>query len=178
MLHIRVPSERIGAIIGPNGETKQMLEEWANAHLDIDSETGSVTIKDQEDPVAALRLQEIIKAIGRGFSPERATRLMDDEHLMLEIIDLSKVTSTSNDMRRLKGRIIGRDGKTREIMENLTNTSISIYGKTVGIIGYPEQIKVARDAIDMLIDGAPHGPVYSYLERKRKEMKRAELDYY
>jgi rRNA processing protein Krr1/Pno1 len=30
----------------------------------------------------------------------------------------------------------------------------------------------------MLVEGAPHGTVYSFLEKKKQELKRAEMDYY
>ena len=151
-----------------------MLEKKAGAELEIDSETGAVSIF-CEDSLQTMRLMEIIRAIGRGFSSEKARSLLDEDMLMLDVMDLSKVTHTKSDMARIKGRIIGKDGKTREIMEKLTNSNISVYGKTVSIIGKPEQIRIARLAIEMLVDGAPHGAVYGYLEKKHKEQIRAEL---
>ena len=33
------------------------------------------------------------------------------------------------------GRVIGKDGSTRKTIEDLTNTDICVYGKTVSIIG-------------------------------------------
>ena len=79
-------------------------------------------------------------------------------------------------MRRIRGRIIGRDGKTRRIIEELTETYISVYGHTVGIIGDFEKAQIAREAIDMLIKGAMHGTVYRYLHRKRREIKKQMLE--
>jgi ribosomal RNA assembly protein len=104
--------------------------------------------------------------------------MLDDDLLMLEVIDLSKYASTNKEMTRLKGRIIGKGGKTREIAENLIGVKISIYGKTVSFIGYPEQIQIMRTAVEMLIEGANHGPVYSFLEKKHKELMQAQLDSY
>jgi len=34
---------------------------------------------------------------------------------------------------------------------------------------------VARAAIEMLLDGAPHGNVYSFLEKKHQELAKQEL---
>lgn len=174
-MHIKIPSDRIGALIGPNGETKKLLEERCLLTLEIDSESGSVGIAASEDALLAMKAMEVVKAIGRGFSPERALPLLDDEMQMLDVMDLSRLVATKNDMARIKGRIIGKDGKTRELMEKLTGTRISIYGKTVSILGQPEQIRVVRAAIEMLMDGAPHGNVYSFLEKKHRELARAEL---
>jgi ribosomal RNA assembly protein len=95
--------------------------------------------------------------------------------LMLDVIDLSKTVGTKNDMMRMKGRIIGKDGRTREIMERLSGSRVSVYGKTVALLGHPEQIRVARAAIEMLIDGAPHGNVYSFLEKKHQQLAKEEL---
>jgi ribosomal RNA assembly protein len=60
----------------------------------------------------------------------------------------------------------------------MTDCEISVFGKTVALIGLPEQLKVARNAIDMLIQGLPHDVVYGYLERKRREAKQDMIDYY
>jgi ribosomal RNA assembly protein len=80
-------------------------------------------------------------------------------------------------MERLKGRIIGRGGKTREVFEDLTNVRISVYGKTISIIGYPEQNAVARAGIDMLLKGSTHGPVYKFLEKKKTDLKNVEMGF-
>jgi ribosomal RNA assembly protein len=174
-LHIKIPADRIGVLVGPSGSVKSMLEEKTGAEMVIDSDTGAVEIVTGEDPIMAMRLAEIVRAIGRGFSPERAYPLLEDEMLMLDIIDLSRVCNTKSDMARIKGRIIGKDGRTREITEKLTGVGISVYGKTVGIIGSPGQIRIARAAIEMLMDGAPHGAVYGYLEKKNQELVQSSM---
>ncbi len=174
-MHIKIPDERIGVLVGPNGSVKKTLEDRTGAELDIDSETGSVAVISGEDPLLSMRLVDVVQAVGRGFSPERAISILDDDMLMLDVMDLSNIANTKSGMARIKGRIIGKDGRTRETMERLTNSKISIYGKTVSLIGNPEQIKVTRTAIEMLIDGAPHGSVYSYLEKKRQDLVRSDL---
>jgi ribosomal RNA assembly protein len=174
-LHIKIPEERVGVLIGPDGSMKSLVEEKSKSSLEIDSETGTVTIESPGDPLQAMRAMDFVRAIGRGFSPERALAIFDDEMLMLDVMDLSKMVGTKSDMARLKGRIIGKDGKTREIMEKLSGSKVSIYGKTIALLGYPEQIRVARAAIEMLLDGAPHGNVYSFLEKKHQELAKEEL---
>jgi ribosomal RNA assembly protein len=174
-MDIKIPEERIGVLVGPNGSIKHLIEEKTKTTLEIDSETGTVSIASAEDPLQGLRVMDLVKAIGRGFSPERALAILDDEMLMLDVLDISKMASTKSDMERLKGRIIGKDGRSREIMERLSGTKVSVYGKTVAVLGYPEQIRVARTAIEMLLDGAPHGNVYSFLEKKHQELAKEEL---
>lgn len=169
--YIKIPVERVGVIIGPNGSIKKIIEKKSTAKMNIDSETGSVELSLPEDPLKAMRTADVIKAIGRGFSPEKALRLFDDEMLTLEILDISTIVSTPKELQRLRGRIIGKSGKSREIIENLTGCKISVMGKTVSILGHTDQILIARTGIEMLIKGSPHGPVFSYLEKKRREFK-------
>jgi ribosomal RNA assembly protein len=174
-LEIKIPEERIGVLVGPGGSIKNLIEERTKTKMEIDSDSGTVSIISSDDPLLALRALDLIKAIGRGFSPERALPLLDDDMLMIEIIDLSKLVGTKRDMARMKGRIIGKDGRTREIMEQLSGAKISIYGKTVAILGYADQIRISRAAIEMLLDGAPHGNVYSFLEKKHQNLAKEEL---
>lgn len=174
-MHIKIPADRIGVLVGPTGSVKSTLEEKTGSEMVIDSDTGAVEIIAGEDPIMAMRLAEVVRAIGRGFSPERAFPLLEDEMLMLDVIDLSRVCNTKTDMARIKGRIIGKDGRTREITEKLTGVGISVYGKTVAIIGGPEQIRIARTAIEMLLDGAPHGAVYGFLEKKNQELVSSRI---
>jgi ribosomal RNA assembly protein len=171
--HIKVPQDRIGVIIGVEGKIKETLEKKSGATIDVDSESGSVALESEGDAFKALRASEVIKAIARGFSPEKALKLLDNEDLVLDMMDLSKISDSPSDLTRLKGRIIGKAGKTREIMESMTGAKISVYGKTISIIGEPEQVMSIRTAIDMLIDGAPHGAVYGYLEKRRREIKQS-----
>lgn len=115
MTHVKVPKDRIGAIIGPKGSVKELIENKSGAKLDIDSESGVVEIVQGDDPVGALRATEVVNAIARGFNPDKTISMLDDDLIMLEVIDLSKIASTQKDLLRLKGRIIGKGGKTREI---------------------------------------------------------------
>jgi len=179
-LFVKIPRERIGVLIGPDGRVKREIEERLNVTLEVDSETGDVTInmdQDSPDPSLLFRARDVVLAIGRGFSPQRAFRLLHDEDMMLTIIDLREIFGRSkSDIIRVKGRIIGRDGKTRRIIEESTESYISVYGHTVSIIGGVEQSEAAREAIMMLIKGNQHATVYRFLQRKRHELKRRELE--
>lgn len=170
-MYVRIPSERVGVAIGPNGETKREIEERTNTRLIFDSETGSVKVEHEGDPIGALKAENVLKAIARGFSSNRAFRLFDDDQF-LEIIDITDFAGDSERaISRLKGRVIGEQGKTRETIESLTEAYISVYGKTIAAIGTAEQLAVVRDAIEMFLSGREHSTVYRFLERKRRESK-------
>lgn len=166
--HVKIPQDRIGVLIGHKGFVKGDIERKSESTITVDSAEGEVCIEGIEggDPVKALRVSEVVKAIGRGFSPENAFTLLDDDYLLFEVISLSHLSPKT--LSRVKGRVIGRNGKTRQTIENLANVTISVYGKTISLIGYPDKIRAAHDAIEMLINGAHHSSVYSFLERKQR----------
>jgi ribosomal RNA assembly protein len=176
---VKVPEDRVGVIVGRNGKVRKRVEQLTNVKIDVNSE-GIVTItapEQTEDPVLAWKARDIIKAMARGFSPRKALSLIDDD-MQLVIISLREVVGSSpNQMKRVAGRIIGENGRTRRVIEQTTETKISVYGKTVSIIGVSPGLDYARRAIDMLIGGAPHSAVYSRLEKMRRDLnrQRAEL---
>ena len=176
-MHFRLPKERIGVAIGPHGKIKREIEQRTGTKLVLNSETGEVVIESvRDDPLGALRARDILNAIARGFSSERAFHLFDEDKY-IEVIDITDFTGRSDKaLIRFKGRIIGEAGKTRRIIEETTGVDMSVYGKTVALIGDPEQLAVAREAIRMLLEGAPHSAVYGFLERKRREAKRKIRD--
>ncbi len=177
MQEVKITSARIGVIIGKGGVTKKNIEKATQTRIQVDSEEGTVIVEG-DNAEAVLRVVEVLNAINRGFSPERAFSLIEDEDLLFDLIDLSGLTDSPRQLDRLRGRIIGRDGRAREQIEHMTGVSISVLGKTVAMIGSPDQIKLARTAIEMLINGVPHETVFSFLERKRREGKQDMLNYY
>ena len=177
---IRIPKERVGVLIGPDGRTKKSIEEKLSVELQIDGEAGDVNILMKEnaaDPSMLFKAKDVVTALGRGFSPEHAFRLIRDEEAVLDMLDLRAIFEKSEaDIKRVKGRIIGMNGKTRTIIEELTDAHVAVYGHTVAIIGTMEQVQVAREAIEMLIKGNMHGTVYRFLHRKRRELKKKMLE--
>jgi len=140
MQHVKVPQDRLGVLIGEGGETMREIERRAEVRLDIDSESGSVAIDAVGAPVTGLVAPDIVRAIGRGFRPDAALSLLDDDMRMFDLIDIDDATRNKNDLQRQKGRLIGEDGRTRELMEELTGATVVIYGTTLGAIGTPQQV--------------------------------------
>ncbi|MFA4645893.1 KH domain-containing protein [Pyrococcus kukulkanii] len=180
--YVKIPKERIAVLIGKKGSTKREIERRTKTKIEVDSETGEVWItstKETDDPLAVWKARDIVLAIGRGFSPERAFRLLNEGEY-LEIINLTDIIigNEKNALPRVRGRIIGRKGRTRQIIEEMSGASVSVYGKTVAIIGNPIQIEIAKTAIEKLARGSPHGTVYRYLERRKKDLELESAMYY
>ncbi len=173
ILGIKIPKERIAVLIGTKGDVKKRIEHETNSKITIDSDEGDVFIKGS-DGLDIFTAREIIKAIARGFNPEVAMDLLKQDH-SLEILDL-KGLKTKNSMLRIKGRVIGDEGRARKNLERLTETKISVYGKTIAIIGRVEHVQLCKSAVESLIKGSPHASVYKWLERKRKDLKRGEFE--
>jgi ribosomal RNA assembly protein len=178
VFRVRIPINRVGVLIGTKGEVKRAIEEKCHVKLNIDSSSGDVEISpvDNGDVLSPLMAKNVVLAIGRGFSPERAFRLLEED-TMFEILDLrNDYGLNENAVRRIQGRIIGREGKARKMIEELTGVYISVYGNTVALIGKSPWFELAKEAIQMLIDGRQHSTVYKHLIRERRRIKRLEID--
>jgi ribosomal RNA assembly protein len=173
MKYLKIPMERVAILIGHNGETKKEIETKSGVKLEIDSKLGEVVIDDHkvEDPLIVIKVENIVKAIARGFSPQNAYRLFDDESDFF-IFDLyDYVGKKPSHIRRLKSRIIGREGKTKRVLEELTDSKISIYGHTISIISDMMKMNILKKSVDMLLTGSKHATVYRFVETHIRELR-------
>lgn len=172
---IRIPGDRIGVLIGNNGKTRRQIESTFGVKITVESDSGGVEIKvnqDQPDVSVMFTVKNIVKAIGRGFSPKKALMLQDEDNDIM-VIDLEEYVGTSkNAQNRVRGRIIGKEGKSRELLEELTECQVSVYGGTVALIGPYEMLQVAKEAIEMLLNGSFHKTVWNHLYAYRRKMRK------
>lgn len=162
---VRIPDERVGVLIGQDGETLEEIEELTNTDLTV--EDGEVQVEG-DDPLDEMTAQQIAKAIGRGFSPDDALRLLE-ENSGLAVINIKDFTNTDSGKERLKGRVIGRDGEARRHIQKETDTEIAVYGKTVSVLGPLRGVEVAKKAVEMLLNGRSHATAYRYLEQNKAQ---------
>ncbi len=167
---LRIPKERVAVVIGKGGETKKKLEADTKTKLNVDSEEGLVSISG-DNALHVFSSREVIRAIGRGFNPEIAILLLKQDY-GLEIVNVADFAKNQKDIIRLRGRVIGEKGKSRTTIEELTETYISVFGKTISILGEFQGLATARRAIEQLLEGSPHSNVYTWLEKQHKETKR------
>lgn len=172
-----IPLERLGVLIGKEGSTKKKIEQAFKTRLLIQSEAGVVEIvpiENSDDPTSVLRAKDVVLAIARGFSPDRALGLLDED-IVLDIIDLRETFGRNErDIARLKGRVIGREGKIRRLIEEMTDAKVSVYGHTISMLGEYETVTAAREAIEMLLKGKQHSSVYKLLRKIKSESKKRE----
>jgi ribosomal RNA assembly protein len=170
---VKIPEDRVGVLIGKEGSVKKQIEKAFNAKLDISSD--GLVLMSGKNSLDLYICEKVIKAIGRGFNPEIALLLKNDDY-DFELININDYArSSSNDLDRLRGRVIGKDGASRDLIEKKTQTYIIIYGKTVGIIGKLEMVALAFNAIDMLLKGARHPSVFGYIDRELRKKINGDM---
>lgn len=164
---LKIPRDRVAVLIGKKGEVKKQIEQSTKTKIDVDSKEGEIRITGK-DAIQLYTAKEIIRAISRGFNPEIAQKLLKQDY-GLEILPID--AKNKQDMERLRGRVIGQEGKARKTIEQLTGAHICVYGKTIAIIGTFDSLDLARRAVHMLLTGSLHSNVFKMLERRIKETR-------
>lgn len=165
---LHIPKERVAVAIGKKGAIRKGIEKLTHTKIVIGRE-GDVTIS-SEDNLEVFLTTLIIKAIGRGFNPKIAMMLWSENN-HFEVVSIKEIAGDSEKkIIRIRARLIGSEGRARKSLEGMTNTHISVYGKTVAIVGKHEDVHVAKQAVEKLIRGSKHGNVYKYVE---KQMSRS-----
>ncbi|MCD6170838.1 MAG: RNA-processing protein [Thermoplasmata archaeon] len=173
MRYVRVPKERIAVLIGKNGEVKELIEKHG-INIEINSSNGEVKITGKNS-LDEINAENVVKAIARGFSPEKAMLLFNEDYYF-ELLDIREwAGKKENHIKRLAGRVIGKEGKARRVIEDISGAYVTIYGHTIGIIGRIKEMQSAKRAIEMLLDGANHSTVYHFLEKERRKRKMEEF---
>lgn len=163
---IRIPKERIAILIGPEGMTKRKIEKAGNLKIKVEQD-GNITLMG-EDNFDVFITTPVIRAIGRGFNPDKALTLLK-ENQNLEVLNIQDyVGKSKKKMYTTKARLIGTRGRAWKNIEHLTNTDISVYGKTVSIIGSMEDTYTARKAVEKLLQGSTHGKTYKFIEKVKE----------
>ncbi|MFH0949226.1 MAG: RNA-processing protein [Candidatus Aenigmatarchaeota archaeon] len=150
---IKIPEARISVLRGACNK----IEKCTGTKIQLNDD---VTITGE--PLDILTTENIIKAIGRGFDPDIALELIEEDKTLCII----QLPGKEKNLIRTRARIIGTSGKCKNRIELLTRTYVSIYGKTICIIGKYENVYVAKAAVEKLIAGSMHKTVYEFLEKR------------
>lgn len=113
---------------------------------------------------------QIIRAVDFGFDIDAALMLLSPE-FVLEFIEVKEHTRRKN-LRDVRSRIIGRDGRAKRTIEKLTGAFIVINGNDVGVIVDADHLSATIQGIEGLIGGSKHGNVFGYLERQGAKIRR------
>jgi ribosomal RNA assembly protein len=160
---ISIPKERIRKF----GRLKARLEELTGVKIEVGREDYDTVSINDEDSLQVLLASKVVRAFGRGFDEETALNLLDDQY-DLDLVEIKDYCGKSDKrIDVLRGRVIGTKGKTKAAIEKYSETKLSIYGKTVGIIGVWKNILIAKQAVEMILMGSKHTSVYRFLEEQK-----------
>ncbi|MGC8567801.1 MAG: KH domain-containing protein [Candidatus Micrarchaeia archaeon] len=164
MQEIYIPEERAKLL------NKSKLLEKIEESIECKIEINDNVIKISGNAYQEFLAKNVITAFGRGFSEEESLNLLDDNYY-LSIIDLKLAFDSEKRIKQVKARVIGTNGKTKKYIENVSKTSISVYGNTIGIIGEYEDVQNAETAVKALINGDSHKLAYIKMEREKQKSK-------
>jgi ribosomal RNA assembly protein len=142
-------------------KARKILEKELNVKIALLGREISITGKPEDEYIS----ERVIEAIDFGF-PIDAALMIKEEDLALEILNIKEHTKRK-DYKRIRGRIIGKEGKTKNTISSLTDCFIEVKDNRVATVGHPENVKTARQAIISLIKGTKQANVYAYLEHHR-----------
>lgn len=168
---IRIPIERVKVLIGKDGATKEKIEKVCRVRLVVGSE-GEVEL--DGDPSEIFFAKDVVIAIGRGFNPNKALKLAKDNYNLF-VFHLREILPNEKTITRIKGRIIGENGKVKREMEAATQSNLSIYGNTIAIISQLDTMEYAKEAVQIVIDGAPHITLFNYLRKIKRNIFEGRL---
>lgn len=150
-----IVSDNISKVI----KNKNKLEKILNVKIIKKGREVSIEGKPEEEYIA----EKVIDAISFGF-PIAVALLIKKEDFLFEILDIKEYTKRK-DFETIRARLIGKNGKTLKTLNILTECFFELKDNNVGIIGTPECIKNAQNAIISIVQGSKQSNVYSFLEK-------------
>jgi ribosomal RNA assembly protein len=145
---------------------KEEIEKNLKIKLKIERNEVTIEAKSSVDEYLA---EKILDALSLGFDLNVCLQLKNEEFILkkINIKDLVKESRVNV----VAGRIIGTKGKTKKLIEKLSECEMVIHDHLVAIIGHLNNIEIANHAIQSLIRGSPQSKVYSFLEKSRSKLK-------
>ena len=119
-------------------------------------------------------VEKVVRAVDFGFRVDDALLLLNED-FVFEFIEVKEHTRRKN-LKEVRARLIGTDGRAKRTIEKLTGAEIVINGNTIGVIVDSEHSDSVVQGIESLIQGSKHGNVFAYLERQNISRKRFERD--
>lgn len=139
--------------------------------IKISLEGNQIFLKGNElEKFVALNM---VKAIDFGFDSEDALLLENPEY-NLEFISMKDYTKKN--LKPVRARLIGTNGRVKETIQELTGSLIVIKESKVAIIVNSERLEDVTQAIISLIRGSKIANVFAFLEKQNANLKLKDED--
>jgi ribosomal RNA assembly protein len=168
MEQILIPLERAKLI---DRKMLSAMERRLKCKIQVHDEN-QVTINGE--PYDEYNARNAIEAFANGFDFETCCKLLSEAYYFKRM-DLRDVERNKDQLRRIKSRIIGEEGRTKAYIESVSEAHLMIYGNTISLIGSIESIGIASVAIEILVGGGTHKTAYAAMEKARRKAKDAGL---
>lgn len=125
-------------------------------------------------PIHEYIVSEILEAIASGFDLETALLLRDEEFIFKKIN--LKTYAHGSRLEVVKGRIVGKEGRVKQVIQDLSECFICLADNNASIIGKAENAELASRALEAIIRGSKHANIFKLLEKSRARLKKLEQE--
>ena len=146
-------------------KNKNKLKKALKVNIDVKKDK----VDFEGEPENEFIAEEVFEAIDAGFSVNKALLLVEEDY-MLEKIYIREI-SRRKDLRAVRGRVIGKEGKVLKNISQLSGCFIELKNNELFIIGESEDVEECKTALTSLVKGSKQTNVYNYLEKNREKRK-------
>merc|ERR1712146_851742 len=124
-----------------------------NIRMNLKTRTVEIATKVETEDFGTLQKGfDFINAFILGFNVNDAAALISSDELFMQTFDLKDVaTLKRKHLSRSVGRLVGKEGRVKTNIENITRTRVVIANNRVHLLGTYNNIRIVRDAICHLI---------------------------
>ncbi len=144
-------------------KNKKILEKKLSVKIALKGKKMEI-IGDEFNEFIASR---VIEALEANFPLEIALLLKNEDYI-LEHLNIKEI-SRRNKRSDVRARVIGKEGRTIELIGELSDSYITLNKNQVSVIGPADKIEITIHALKALIRGSKQSSVYSYLERQKRK---------
>lgn len=122
----------------------------------------------------------VIEAFLVGFDPKDSIKILQEDYRLYKI-DIKDFSGKKiNHIKRLKGRVIGKEGKALRYIQKISGSKIIVKDRYIYILGKVEEVEIAKGTIERLLRGSPHSSAFKYMETRKRELKKIKIfeDFY
>lgn len=170
-------SEQVRKIIIPQNRLTPLRDAWMKIYTPVvqhmklqirfSPKSRTVELRNCALTTETASLQksaDFVRAFALGFSVDDALVLLRLDDMYVDSFEVKDVKTLNGDhLARAIGRLAGRNGKTKNTIENTSRTRIVLADSKIHILGSYRNIRVAKDALVSLILGSTPGTVYTRL---------------